>query len=108
MRELLIRIGVYGFVSAVIATLGISMVIGYEMIVWPTIILTYPALICIGVAVGLSDFVELFRYLRAGRPGNNAIGSVLFILGRGSVFMGILVVFLFLEISLIVETLQDS
>jgi len=81
---------------------------GYEMIFWPTIILTYPALILVGASVGLGDFIELFRYLRAGSSASNAFGSVLFVLGRGSAFIGILVLFLYFEISLIVDALQDS
>lgn len=108
MRELLLKIGAYGFLAAVITTLVVTTVFGYEMVVWPTIILTYPALILLGASVGLGDFVELFRYLRAGDSGRRKVLSVLFVLGRGLVFTGILVTFLSFEIRLIAEILQNS
>lgn len=108
MRELLIKISVYGFLAAILATVIVRIMFGYEMIVWPTILLTYPALILLGASVGLADFAALFRYVKAGKPSGDDSLSVLFVLGRGLAFAGVLVLFLSFEIRLVAEVLQSS
>ena len=108
MRNLLLKIGVCGFLAAILATLIISLVLGYEKIVWPTIFVTYPALILIGASVGLGDFAEFFRYLKASESSRPDVLSLVFVLGRGLVFVGILIVFLTLEIRLIASVLPGS
>lgn len=108
MRNLLLNIGMYGFLAAVFATLIVSFVFGYEQIVWPTIFLTYPALILIGASVGLGDLAEFFRYLNSSEPRRPDVLSLVFVLGRGLVFVGILVVFMFFEIRVIANVLRGS
>ncbi len=107
LRELLLKIGGYGFVVGVIVTVIVRFVFDYDMIVWPTIILTYPALILLGAAVGLGDFVELFRVMRMGDSAGSKAASVLFVLFRGAVFVGILGLFLRWEILIIMDVLRN-
>ena len=75
------------------------------MIVWPTLLITYPALMLLGAAVGLGDIIELARAIRAGDVTRSDGFFVLFLAGRGIVFVGLLLTFLSFEIKLIATLL---
>lgn len=107
MRELLVKIAGYGFVAGVVVTTIVSFVFDYDMIVWPTIILTYPALILLGATIGLGDFIELSSVLKAGDSARSEAVSVLFVLFRGAVFVGVFGFFLRWEIQIIMDLLQN-
>lgn len=105
LRELLIKIGAYAFVVSIFVLLLVRFSFGYEMIVWPTLLITYPALMLLGAAVGLGDIIELARAIRAGDVTRSDGFFVLFLAGRGIVFIGLLLTFLSFEIKLIATLL---
>jgi hypothetical protein len=100
-RSKLTKLGAYTFACSVVIVLAVAMLVGYEAIVWPTVLLVYPSLMLITGTVGLYDLVSLARSRgRSAEKDSTPVTNVVTI-GRGVVFSAAFLFFVLMEIKVI-------
>ena len=97
-RSIGIKIGASLFIISIPAVIVGSVVFGKAGVAWSTVLIVYPSLMMIGAAVGVGDLVQAFDALRTGNLFKNGAFPPVFLIGRGFVFSGLVLVFLFMEI----------
>ena len=101
LRSKLTKLGAYIFVCSVVVVTAVALLVSYEAIVWPTMLLVYPSLMLLTGTVGVYDLVSLAR----GRNGPTETESTpeidIVVIGRGIVFSAAFVLILLTELKVI-------
>ena len=97
LRSKLTKLGAYMFVCSVVVVTAVALLVSYEAIVWPTVLLVYPSLMLLTGTVGGYDLISLVR----GRNGPTEVESTseidVVVIGRGIVFSAAFVLILLAE-----------
>ena len=101
LRSKLTKLGAYIFVCSVVVVIAVALLVSYEAIVWPTMLLVYPSLMLLTGTVGVYDLISLVR----GRTGPTKKESTsvidVIVIGRGIVFSAAFVLILLAELKVI-------
>ncbi len=94
--------GAYLFLFSVVVVTGVALLIGYEAIVWPTMLLVYPSLMLITGGIGFHDLTSIVGRRRKSKK-DSILLTISLSAGRGAAFSAAFFLCLFAEIKIIQE-----
>jgi len=101
LRSKLVKLGAYMFVCSVVVVTAVALLVSYEAIVWPTVLLVYPSLMLLTGTVGVYD-LKSFTRGRSGPTGAESTSEIdVVVIGRGIVFSAAFVLIFLAELKLI-------